>query len=57
MWTVYCYDMDEAPAKRQSLIDAGIDSDRIVTVNADDFYDLKDDESAKRRAFELKFGF
>ena len=57
MWTVYCYDMDEAPAKRQSLIDAGIDSDRIVTVNANDFYDLKDDESAKRRAFELKFGF
>lgn len=57
MWTVYCYDMDEAPAKRQSLIDAGIDSNRIVTVNADDFYDLKDDESAKRRAFEIKFGF
>ncbi|MCG1024561.1 bacteriophage abortive infection AbiH family protein [Dehalobacter sp.] len=57
MWTVYCYDMDEAPAKRQSLIDAGIDSNRIVTVNADDFYDLKDDEAAKRRAFEIKFGF
>jgi hypothetical protein len=29
--------MDEAPAKRQSLIDGGIDSDRIVTVNANDF--------------------
>jgi hypothetical protein len=57
MWTVYCYDMDEVPAKRQSLIDAGIDSDRIVTVNANDFYDLKDDESAKRRAFEIKYGF
>ena len=57
MWTVYCYDMNEAPAKRQSLIDAGIDSDRIVTANATDFYDLKDDEFAKRRAFEIKFGF
>ena len=57
MWTVYCYDINEAPAKRQSLIDAGIDSDRIVTANATDFYDLKDDELAKRRAFEIKFGF
>lgn len=57
MWTVYCYTMEEAPAKRQSLIDAGVDSDRIVTISANDFYDLKDDESAKRRAFELKHGF
>lgn len=57
MWTVYCYDMEEAPAKRQSLIDAGVDSDRIVTISANDYYDLKDDESARRRAFELKYGF
>lgn len=57
MWTVYCYEMGEAPTKRQSLIDAGVDSDRIVTISANDFYDLKDDESARRRAFEFKYGF
>ena len=57
IWTVYCYDMDEAPDKRQSLIDIGIDPDRIITVSTDGFYDLNDDELAKRRAFELKYGF
>lgn len=57
MWTVYCYVMEEVPAKRQSLIDAGVDSDRIVTISANDFYDLKDDESARHRALELKHGF
>lgn len=57
IWTVYCYDMDEAPDKRQSLIDIDIDPDRIITVSTDGFYDLNDDELAKRRAFELKYGF
>ena len=57
MWTVYCYAMEEAPAKRQSLIDAGVDVNRIVTINANNFYDLKDDEYAKRRAFKLKHRF
>ena len=57
MWTVYCYEMGEASAKKQSLIDAGVYSDRDVTIGSNDFYDLKDDESARRRAFELKYGF
>lgn len=57
MWTVYCHTMEEAPIKRQSLIEAGVDSDRIVTISANGFYDLKDDESARCRAFEIKYGF
>ena len=57
MWTVYCHEMQEAPEKRQSLVDAGVDSNRINIKNAKVFFDLKDDESARKFAFKIKHGF
>lgn len=42
---------------KQSLIDAGIDAGRIILQSANEFYDLQDEEVAKRKAFEIKHGF
>ena len=41
----------------QSLIDAGIDEHRIQLKPAIEFYDLQEEDVAKRKAFEIKYGF
>lgn len=56
-WTVYCHEIQEAPEKRQSLVDAGVDLNRVKTVTDNEFYDLKDDKSARRFLTKLRCGF
>ena len=56
-WIVYCYDMKEAPTKKQSLTDAGIDGNRIILKGTKEFYDLTDDKAAKEFRTKIKSGF
>lgn len=57
VWTLIWFDSSKKSAMRQSLIDAGIDENRIQLKPASEFYDLQDEEAAKRKAFEIRHGF
>lgn len=56
-WTIVWFDSNKKEVMKQSLIDAGIDAGRIILQSANEFYDLQDEEVAKRKAFEIKHGF
>ena len=56
-WNIICFDPNKKDTMRQSLIDAGIDEHRIHFEPAIEFYDLQDEEAAKRKEFEIKYGF
>lgn len=56
-WTIVWFDSNKKEVMKQSLIDAGIDAGRIILQSANEFYDLQDEEVAKRKAFEIKYGF
>lgn len=56
-WMIVWFEPDKKDAMRQSLIDAGVDADRIQLKPADEFYDLQEEDASKRKAFEIKYGF
>lgn len=57
IWNIVWFDPNKKDIMRQNLIDAGIDEHRIHFEPAIEFYDLQDEEAAKRKAFEIKYGF
>ena len=57
VWTIVWFDPSKKNNMRCSLIDAGIDEHRVQLKPAIEFYDLQDEETAKRKAFEIKHGF
>ncbi len=56
-WIIVWYDPNKKNDMRQSLIDAGVDANRIELKPANEFYNLQDEEASKRKAFEIKYGF
>lgn len=57
LWTLVWFDSNEKNEKRKTLIEAGIDEDRIILKPAVEFYDLQDEEKSKKKADEIKYGF
>jgi hypothetical protein len=53
-WTVYCFDMEEAPRKKQTLVETGIEEHRIQVKPSTDFYDLSDEGCVRQYADYLK---
>lgn len=56
-WVIVWFDSEKQNAMRQSLVDAGVDERRMQLKPAYEFYDLHEEEAAKKQAFKINFGF
>lgn len=57
VWKDIWFDATNVYSMKQSLMDVGVEEERIYMVPVNKFYDLTDENDAKRRAFEIKHGF
>lgn len=57
VWKVIWFDAAKVYSMKQSLMGVGVEAERISMIPANEFYDLTDENDAKRKAFEIKHGF